>query len=88
MTGILGGALVLTTAQMLLTSQNATTAYGKVATLPAQWLEKWMDATVAAIPDHSITAPPASSPGSSASSSAIPAPSSLPPISSPTTLSV
>jgi putative intracellular protease/amidase len=90
-TGILGGSLVLATAQLLLSSRNATTAYGKLATVPAAWLEKFMDAGVAAIPDHSITAPAAAA-GSAAPSaapvSAIPPPSSLPPVSSPTTLSV
>jgi outer membrane biosynthesis protein TonB len=89
-TGILGGSLVLATAQLLLSSQNATTAYGKLATVPAAWLQKFMDAGVAAIPDHSITAPAAagSAAPSAAPVSAIPPPNSVPAPSSPTTLSV
>lgn len=91
-TGIIGGALALATLQLVLSSRGATSAYGAVATGPASWLEKFMDASVAAIPDHSITAPsPPASSGSAPSSAAtgyIPSPSSLPPASTPTTLSV
>ena len=92
-TGILGGALTLATLQLVLSSQGATSAFGALATTPASWLEKIMDATVAAIPDHSISAPASSSSSSAAPSSAtnassIPPPNSLPPISQPTTLSV
>jgi len=90
-TGILGGALALAALQLVLTSQQATSAFGSLATVPASWIEKIMDATVAAIPDHSISAPASSSsaaPSAAAVSYSLPAPSSLPPLSSPPTLSV
>lgn len=91
--GIIGGALVLGTLQLVLSSQKATTAFGKIATVPAGLLAKVMDAGVAAIPDHSTTASSStSSPGSSSSNataaSYIPPPGSLPLPSQPTTLSV
>lgn len=92
-TGILAGALALAALQLVLTSQQATSAFGTLATVPASWVEKIMDAGIAAIPDHSITAPAGSSSSSAAPSAAavsytLPAPSSLPPVSSPPTLSV
>lgn len=90
-TGILGGALALAALQLVLTSTQATSAFGSLATVPAAWIEKIMDATVAAIPDHSISAPARSSsaaPSAAAVSYSLPAPSSLPPPSSPPTLSV
>lgn len=92
-TGILGGALTLAALQLVLTSQNATNAYGAIATVPAAWLAKIMDAGIAAIPDHSVTAPASSATSSAAPTSAIvatsyPVPSSLPPPSSPPVLSV
>lgn len=90
-TGIVGGALTLATLQLVLSSQGATSAYGALATGPASWLEKIMDAGVNAIPDHTVNAPPGSagsSPSSVAAAADIPAPSSLPPASQPTTLSV
>lgn len=90
-TGILGGALALAALQLVLTSTQATSAFGSLATVPAAWIEKIMDATVAAIPDHSISAPAGSSsaaPSAAAVSYSLPAPSSLPPPSSPPTLSV
>jgi len=90
-TGILGGALTLAALQLVLTSTQATSAFGSLATVPASWIEKIMDAGIAAIPDHSISAPASSSsaaPSAAAVSYSLPAPSSLPPVSSPPTLSV
>lgn len=90
-TGIIGGAVTLASLQLVLSNQGATSAYGALATGPAAWLEKIMDAGVAAIPDHSIAAPAGSSsaaPSAVAAADSIPPPSSLPPASQPTTLSV
>lgn len=86
-TGIVGGALALATLQLVLSSQQATSAFGKLATVPASWIEKVMDAGVAAIPDHSIAAP-ASSSSSAAPSAAAVSYTSAPPIVSPPVLSV
>lgn len=89
-TGILGGALALASLHLVLSSQQATGAFGTLATKPASWIEKLMDAGVAAIPDHSITAPapaPSAAPSAAALAS-FPVPSSLPPVSTPPTLSV
>jgi hypothetical protein len=94
-TGILGGALALAAAQLLLSSQQATSAFGSLATVPASWIEKIMDATVAAIPNHPLTAPAGSASGSSyptpdsgggITAASVPAPSSLPPVVSPPVL--
>ncbi len=88
-TGIIGGALALATLQLVLSSAQATSAFGKLATVPAALLEKIMDAGVAAIPDHSIKAPAGSSsaaPSAAAVSYSIPPPSSPPPIYSPPVL--
>lgn len=91
-TGIVGGALALATLQLLLSSAQATSAFGKLATVPASWIEKIMDAGVAAIPDHSITAPAGSStsaaPSAAAVSYTMPPTTSAPPIVSPPVLSV
>ena len=86
-TGIIGGALALATLQLVLSSQQATSAFGKLATVPASWIEKVMDAGVAAIPDHSISAPAGSSTSAAPSAAAV-SYTSAPPIVSPPVLSV
>lgn len=92
LSGALGGVIVLSTLELLLSSSSGTTAVGALAATPAAWLASFLDADTPLIPDHPLSAPAAGSSAATGGGTAVPAsapaPSTVPTPSTPTVLSV
>lgn len=77
LTGVLSGAIALATLELVISSQSATKAYSGAVGLTTGALARFMDPNVPMFADHSKSG---AAPTAVQASTAMPPPSTLPPI--------